>query len=366
MERSAEHTAAGSAKRSASDPSAPSQAKALERPVEDSVEPRPASLAPDQATSIDDDIDKITADLAAFCFEQLERSVTSRDALDLNTDAGALEDEFRVGYYIAMRQINIFNAALQIVSAISENTQRSTPDMTRDSEDPSLPSDAPSVEAARELFRPEEDDKPADIMRIIHACLKDVEKQNSKYAIKALSMLIAVTEYVKLRARYKKSNMCKQPCLKASIAIAHRMGKGPYFARQIRYHELYLLKNHHLPPRRVHSREGHHSLLDNESVLHDVRVYLATHALGSITPRALCQHVNGVLLPALGIQGSIVESTAQRWLKFRLGYQCKEAKRGIYIDGHERPDVIDERKEYLRELDRYEQYVAHVQYQMQI
>ena len=112
LEQSAEHTAAaGSAKRSArlaSDLGAPSQAKALKRPVEDVAEGQ-AGLAPDQATSIDNDIDKITADLAAFCFEQLERSVTSCDPLDLNTNMGALEGEFRVGYYITMGQINIFN-----------------------------------------------------------------------------------------------------------------------------------------------------------------------------------------------------------------------------------------------------------------
>jgi hypothetical protein len=192
-------------------------------------------------------------------------------------------------------------------------------------------------------------------MNIIQTCLKDVEKHNSKHAIKTLSLLIAVSEYIKLRACYNRSKACKQPCLKASMAIARRMGKGPYFARQIRYSELYLLRHHHLPPRKVYSREGHHSLLDNESVLHDVRIYLATQILGAVTPRTLCQHVNDVILPALGIQGKIVESTAQRWLKFKLGYQCKEAKRGIYIDGHERPDVIKERKEFLKELDKYDQ-----------
>ncbi len=212
----------------------------------------------------------------------------------------------------------------------------------------------PAIKATQELFRQEEGNEPADIIKIIKTCLKDVEKHNSKHAIKKLSILIAISEYVQLRARYNKSKACKQPCLKASIAIAHRMGKGPYFAHQIRYNSLYLLKHHHLPPRKVHSREGHHSLLNNESVLHDVRVYLATQDLGTVTPQTLCQHVNEVILPALGMQGTIVELTAQCWLKFRLGYQCKEAKHGIYIDGHERPDVIKERKEYLNELDRYD------------
>jgi len=59
-------------------------------------------------------------------------------------------------------------------------------------------------------------------------------------------------------------------------------------------------------------------------------------------------------LPALGIQATISEPTAQRWLKFRLGYECKEAKKGIYIDGHEHPDVVKEREAFIDQINRYE------------
>ena len=54
----------------------------------------------------------------------------------------------------------------------------------------------------------------------------------------------------------------------------------------------------------------------------------------------------------------IVESTTQRWLKLRFGYKCKKIKKGVYIDGHEHPDVIKEREAFINQLDRYEQYVA--------
>ena len=137
------------------------------------------------------------------------------------------------------------------------------------------------------------------------------------------------------------------------------MGKGVYFARQIRHNELYLLKHRHLPPRKQYTHHGQYSLLDNKAVLHDVRVFLTAQSLGTVTPLILCHHVNDTLLPALGIQGTIAESTAQRWLKFRLGYECKEAKKGIYIDGHECPDMIKEREAFIGEIDRYEQYVKH-------
>jgi len=138
------------------------------------------------------------------------------------------------------------------------------------------------------------------------------------------------------------------------------MGKGVYFARKIRYHELYLLKHHHLPPRKEYTRHGQYSLLDNEAILNDVRVYLAAQSLGTVTPRMLCHHVNHIILPALEIEATISEPTAVRWLKLRLGYECKEAKKGIYVDGHERPDVIKEREGFIDQIDTYERYVAHV------
>ena len=140
------------------------------------------------------------------------------------------------------------------------------------------------------------------------------------------------------------------------------MGRGPYFARQIRYNELYLLKHQHLPPPKAFVRHGHHTLLDNEALLHDVRVYLATQALGTVNPRLLAQHVNNVILPALGIRGAIADSTAQRWLRSKLGYECKEARKGLYVDGHERPDVVEERKEFIAILNGFEWYVGRVQH----
>ena len=96
------------------------------------------------------------------------------------------------------------------------------------------------------------------------------------------------------------------------------MGKGPYFVHQIRHNELFLLKNHRLPPPKAFARHGHHTLLDNEAILHDIQVYLASQALGTVNPRILCQHVNKVILPTLGIKGTIAELTARRWLRLVL------------------------------------------------
>jgi hypothetical protein len=105
LARPAEHSAAGALRLgSAPDPIAPIRAEAGNLAVARPVAQSAVDLTQDQATSIDDAIDQITAELAAFCFEQLERSVTPHhphDVLDLNTDVNALEDEFRVRHYIA-------------------------------------------------------------------------------------------------------------------------------------------------------------------------------------------------------------------------------------------------------------------------
>jgi hypothetical protein len=161
-----------------------------------------------------------------------------------------------------------------------------------------------------ERNRSERNRSEDDIMRIIQTCLKDAKKHTDKWKIKTLTQLTAVSEYVRLRAQYWRHNACKCPCLNASIAIACRMGKGPYFACQIRHNKLYLLRYHCLPPPKTYTRHGHHTLLDNEAILHGVCTYLAAQDLGTVTPRTFCQHVNMVILPTLEITGMISESTA--------------------------------------------------------
>ena len=136
------------------------------------------------------------------------------------------------------------------------------------------------------------------------------------------------------------------------------MGKGAYFACQIRHLELYLLQHHRLPPPRTYTQHGQHSLLNNKAIHHCVNTYLASQPLGTITPHTFAQHLNEVILPTLEIDGKITQRTAQRWLKFKLGYEFKEVKKGMYIDGHEHPDIIKEREEYIDViLGKYEQYV---------
>jgi hypothetical protein len=54
-------------------------------------------------TSIDNAIDELITRLAAFCLDQLEKSVTSSDGVDLNADMDALANELQVRMCIPRR-----------------------------------------------------------------------------------------------------------------------------------------------------------------------------------------------------------------------------------------------------------------------
>ena len=124
---------------------------------------------------------------------------------------------------------------MQAATISIEKVDLTDPEVTQDSEQQSLPLQEPAVKSTCMLFTPEEveDNEAIDIKDIIGSCLKDAKWNNTTYAIKSLSQLISMSEYVDLRARYKGTKACKRPCLSASISIARRMGKGPYFACQI-------------------------------------------------------------------------------------------------------------------------------------
>ena len=229
------------------------------------------------------------------------------------------------------------------------------PEDVIDSETLANDSDVSEVDAARDSLNPDEDEIQGGILQVVATCLKDVKKLKTTRSIKMVTQLTAVTEYVKLREKYKHLGRRKRPCLVASLAIAKRMGKGPYFAGRIRHNEIYLIQYRRLPPTKRGAHRGPETLLDNETVLHNVRRYLAMQNLGAITPLQLRKHVNNVILPALDLStknAGICDRTAINWLK-KLGYTCKDVKKGLYHDGHERPDVVVAREKYLEQMDQY-------------
>ena len=96
----------------------------------------------------------------------------------------------------------------------------------------SLPLQGLEIAAMCALFTLEGEESN-DIMKTIKACINNAKKCKTRCAIKTIAQLVAVSEYMKLRAQYKNHGGCKQPNLNASLAVASWMGKGTYFAHQI-------------------------------------------------------------------------------------------------------------------------------------
>lgn len=66
------------------------------------------------------------------------------------------------------------------------------------------------------------------------------------------------------------------------------------------------------------------------------------------------KHLNENILPSLPYEKkTISESGAKRWM-LKAGFRLREYKKGVYMDGHERPDVRAYRLKFLEKLASYE------------
>lgn len=75
---------------------------------------------------------------------------------------------------------------------------------------------------------------------------------------------------------------------------------------------------------------------------------------GKITPKLYRTFVNNTLFSQMKITASISEKTSRVWLR-KLGFIPQSRKKGIYFDGHEHPDVLEYRTNFLKKMEEFEQ-----------
>lgn len=100
------------------------------------------------------------------------------------------------------------------------------------------------------------------------------------------------------------------------------------------------------------------SLLNDETLRLEASMWVRENAYkkgaANMTAASFCAWVNDELLPSTTLPPSyprfIGLRTATRWLH-RLGFRPMSHKKGAYVDGHERPDVVAYRDVYLKKLD---------------
>ena len=98
-------------------------------------------------------------------------------------------------------------------------------------------------------------------------------------------------------------------------------------------------------------------LWSNEELNHKVCEYVRQKCCVKGQPnmrlRDFCSWVNDVLLPNStlepGFPHHVSTETAHKWLH-HVGYEYLSPKKGSFVDGHERSDVVDHRKKFLRKM----------------
>ncbi|CAB4391219.1 unnamed protein product [Rhizophagus irregularis] len=120
--------------------------------------------------------------------------------------------------------------------------------------------------------------------------------------------------------------------LNASQMVAEMLNRGVWFARCVR----------------------RSSLIDDENIQLKVASYLRQHKF-DVTINSFCNFVNEEILSSIGIENktTISEKTANRWLK-KMGFTFSRYAKGMYVDSHERDDVIAYQKEFLETMERYQ------------
>jgi hypothetical protein len=93
-------------------------------------------------------------------------------------------------------------------------------------------------------------------------------------------------------------------------------------------------------------------LLNDERVQTSAKTYLLALLVGDVTAAKFHCALNERILPSLGYQlrgTGLSLRTARRWL-YKLGWRRTELKKGVYMDGHERPDVVEYRNKVFLPL----------------
>jgi len=125
------------------------------------------------------------------------------------------------------------------------------------------------------------------------------------------------------------------------IAQQWHEGTGVHFARQIQF----LARHYQLFEQVTEEKRGSgggRSLLKDERVQAAARAHLSTMPTGEVTPKEFHRALNERILPSLrfALKDGLSERTARRWLVL-LGWRHTRVKKGVYMDGHERPDVVE-------------------------
>jgi hypothetical protein len=141
-------------------------------------------------------------------------------------------------------------------------------------------------------------------------------------------------------------------------------GQGNWFARRVRSLARHYQLFGNLPRERRGGIRLARSWLHDEQVKLRALEYLRSVPAGKVTSAKFHKYINSSLFPELDIKPKKPLSirTARRWL-IKLGWTYTLVKKGVYMGGHEREDVVHFRNhEFLPAMLRFEERMVHYKY----
>ena len=198
----------------------------------------------------------------------------------------------------------------------------------------------------------------------INECLCEIKAKaviSSNQRIEKRNCAISKYDYVRLMAIQQfitkwRDNSRQRIAISVQIAQSLFQKSNPeWHARKIRQWASHFLVHKELPQ----PRQGMHVkipiLIDSEDARTACLSWLRTTNANLITGRSLSEWINSNLHQKLDLDSPILitERTAIRWL-LSLGFEHCERRKGTYVDGHERDDVVQYREEFLKQMEVYQ------------
>lgn len=201
-----------------------------------------------------------------------------------------------------------------------------------------------------------------EIIKNLQMRLEEINQQCSISKSAKTNRNIFTYDYLRCLSirRYMQLLLDGQGKMNASNHIAQAMwNKGDYMARCIRKWGAHFIQTGEL----LIYRQGKHtkleSLLNDEDFKEDCQAWLRQQKPESRSPGNLKRYIEETLFPKLMghiKKDTISEKTCRNYMHL-WGYKYDEKKKGVYYDGHERPDVIKYRKEWLKRMFEYQKYM---------
>ncbi|KAF8493765.1 hypothetical protein F5888DRAFT_1806092 [Russula emetica] len=149
-----------------------------------------------------------------------------------------------------------------------------------------------------------------------------------------------------------------QPAIQASQQVANLLSKTESYARHLREVAHHLHRTGELPENNQGKGGAHTTLLNRPDIASGVRRFVNGDIPikeggfgGRMRPHKLCRYVNKFLLPSLQLEDSISKVTTVRWLT-KLGFKLSQVQKGVYVDGHERPDVVEAQRVFIDYMEK--------------